>query len=120
MRPNPVKKTLREGGTSFGTFLFEFSSTGAATVAANSGAEFVIFDMEHTGWSVETIRVLLAATRSANTIPCVRVPKSEYHFIARVLDMGAMGIMVPMVESPEEAEHIVSCTRYPPQGGKRG
>jgi 2-dehydro-3-deoxyglucarate aldolase/4-hydroxy-2-oxoheptanedioate aldolase len=46
----------------------------------------------------------------------VRVPRGEYHFIARALDVGAMGVMVPMVGSAAEAAHIVSCTRYPPQG----
>jgi len=49
----------------------------------------------------------------------VRVPRGEYHFIARALDVGAMGIMVPMVGSAAEAAHIVSCTRYPP-AGQRG
>ena len=49
----------------------------------------------------------------------VRVPRGEYHFIARALDVGAMGVMVPMVGTPEEAAHIVACTRYPPHG-RRG
>ncbi len=49
----------------------------------------------------------------------VRVPRGEYHFIARALDVGAMGVMVPMVGSADEAAHIVACTRYPPQG-RRG
>ncbi len=49
----------------------------------------------------------------------VRVPRAEYHFIARALDLGAMGVMVPMVGTAEEAAQIVACTRYPPQG-RRG
>src|SRR5206468_6989137 len=48
-----------------------------------------------------------------------RVPRGEYHFIARALDIGALGVMVPMVGTPAEAEHIVACTRYPPHG-RRG
>ena len=43
--------------------------------------------MEHTGWSVETIRELIASTNSTAMVPVVRVPATEYHFIARVLDM---------------------------------
>jgi 2-keto-3-deoxy-L-rhamnonate aldolase RhmA len=75
--------------------------------------------MEHTGWSVETIRILIATTRSTSMIPYVRVPATEYHFIARVLDAGAMGIMVPMVENVEQARTIVASAKYPP-AGRRG
>src|SRR2546423_1681780 len=102
MNPNPIKRIMRDGGVSIGTFLFEFSTTGIARIAAEAGAEFAIFDMEHTGWGVETIRMLIATSRSTAMVPLVRVPATEYHFIARVLDMGAMGIMVPMVESQEQ------------------
>src|SRR3954453_13707701 len=119
MRPNHVKRTLLDGCVSIGTFLFEFSSTGIARIAAEAGAEFAIFDMEHTGWDVETIRMLIATTRSTAMVPIVRVPATEYHFIARVLDMGAMGIMVPMVESEAQARRIVESAKYPPVG-RRG
>ena len=71
-----------------------------------AGAEFVIFDMEHTGWSIETIRRLLATTPAGGPVPFVRVPAVEYHFIARVLDCGAMGLMFPMVETVTQAETI--------------
>src|SRR5207248_5416103 len=70
-------------------------------------------------WSVETIRMLIATTGSADIIPLVRVPATEYHFIARILDMGAMGIMVPMVESAAQARTIVASAKYPPIG-RRG
>jgi 2-dehydro-3-deoxyglucarate aldolase/4-hydroxy-2-oxoheptanedioate aldolase len=119
MKPNTIKRTLLDGGTSIGTFLFEFSTTGIARIVAEAGAEFAIFDMEHTGWGVETIRMLIATSRSTATVPIVRVPATEYHFIARVLDMGAMGIMVPMVEGAEQARRIVQSAKYPPQG-RRG
>lgn len=118
MRINNVKQKLAEGGVALGTFVFEFATTGIARLAAQAGAEFVVFDMEHTGWTVETIR-MLAATTPASVVPIVRVPATEYHFIARVLDMGAMGIMVPMVESAEQAEVIVQSAKYP-QTGRRG
>ncbi|MFQ5730853.1 MAG: HpcH/HpaI aldolase/citrate lyase family protein, partial [Planctomycetaceae bacterium] len=119
MRPNPVKQTLLAGGVSLGTFVFEFDSPGISRIAGVAGAEFLIFDMEHTGWSVETIRRLIAVTPPAGPMPFVRVPASEYHFIARVLDSGAMGVMVPMVESAEQAERIVRAAKYPP-AGRRG
>src|SRR3954447_14282021 len=119
MKPNDVKRTVREGGVSIGTFLFEFSTTGIARIAAEAGAEFAIFDMEHTGWSVETIRMLIATSRSTRMVPIVRIPATEYHFVARALDMGAMGIMVPMVEGEEQARRFVESAKYPPSG-RRG
>ena len=119
MRANRVKKTLNEGGVSFGTFLLEFNTTGVARLAAGAGAEFAVIDMEHTGWGVETIRMLVATARPTDVVPVVRVPATEYHFIARVLDMGAMGVMVPMVESAEQARRLVESAKYPPEG-RRG
>jgi 2-keto-3-deoxy-L-rhamnonate aldolase RhmA len=119
VRPNRVKRTLSQGGASVGTFLFEFATTGVARIAAEAGAEFAIFDMEHTGWTMETIRMLLATARMTDLVPLVRVPATEYHFIARALDMGAMGIMVPMVESAEQARRVVASAKYPPEG-RRG
>ena len=119
MRENKVKRVLREGGVSLGTMVFDFNSTGIGRIAAAAGAEFVIFDMEHTGWSVETIRGLIATSRSADLAPFVRVPATQYHFIARPLDVGAMGLMIPMVESRQQAEAIVQYAKYPPMG-RRG
>jgi 2-dehydro-3-deoxyglucarate aldolase/4-hydroxy-2-oxoheptanedioate aldolase len=120
MRINQVKKTLRDGGLSIGTMVFEFNTTGIGRLAAASGAEFVLFDMEHTGWSVETIRMLLATSVSANTVPLVRIPATDYQFVARVLDMGAMGIMVPMVQDAEQARNLVNFAKYPPVGHRGG
>ena len=119
MQPNTVKQKLLAGGSSIGTFMFEFNSPGSARVAAAAGAEFALFDMEHTGWSVETIRMLCATSHGTDMLPLVRVPATEYHFIARVLDMGAQGVMVPMVESVEQAEKFVNSAKYPPVG-RRG
>ncbi len=119
MRPNPVKRALVAGEIALGTMIFEFCTPGIGRIAANAGAEFVIFDQEHTGWSVDTIRTLIAATRAAETVPIVRVPATEYHLIARPLDAGAMGIMVPMVESEDQAYRIVQSAKYPPHG-RRG
>jgi len=119
MRSNTVKHKLQSGGTSIGTFVFEFNTTGIGRIAAEAGAEFVMFDMEHSGWSIETIRMLIATTRSTAMIPMVRIPATEYHFIARALDVGVMGIMVPMVESAAQAKVIAASARYPLLG-RRG
>ena len=119
MRENHAKTRVLEGGVSIGTFAFEFSTTGIARLASQAGAEFTVFDMEHTGWSLETVRMLIATSRSTDMVPLVRVPATDYHFIARVLDVGAMGIMAPMVESARQAEQMVQSAKYPPVG-RRG
>ena len=119
MRQNPVKHKVLSGGRSIGTFVLEFDTTGIGRLAAQAGAEFIVYDMEHTGWSVETIRMLLATTRATDTISLVRIPATDYDFIARVLDMGAMGIMIPMCESAAQAKTLVASAKYPPVG-RRG
>jgi len=61
MRENRVKRALAAGDRSLGTMIFEFPTTGIGRIAAAAGAEFLIYDMEHTGWSIETIRGLMPA-----------------------------------------------------------
>ena len=117
MRTNHVKAKLAAGKTAIGTFIFEFNTSGIGRITAEAGAEFTVYDMEHTGWSTETIRGLISSN-PADTIPMVRVPATAYHLISRPLDVGAMGIMVPMVESAEQAQSIVLASRYPPAGGR--
>jgi len=117
MRENKVKRTLYQGGVSLGTMVFEFNTTGIARLTAAAGADFAVFDMEHTGWSVETIRALMST--SQGLVPMARVPATEYHFLARVLDVGAMGLMVPMVQTAGQARLIVQSAKYPP-AGRRG
>ena len=113
------KTTLAAGGCAFGAMIFEFFAPGIPQICRNAGADFVLYDMEHTGLGFETLKTQFALCRGLAIVPMVRVPRGEYHFIARALDVGAMGVMVPMVGTPEEAAHIVACTRYPPQG-RRG
>lgn len=93
---NPVKARLGEGGVSLGSFCLEFSTRGIGRLAAGAGAEFMVYDMEHTGWGKETIAWLVATT-GPGLVPIVRVPSIEANSIAPVLDLGAAGIMVPMV-----------------------
>jgi 2-dehydro-3-deoxyglucarate aldolase/4-hydroxy-2-oxoheptanedioate aldolase len=119
MRSNPVKSALGAGKFAFGTMVFEFFTPGMAQIAKTAGAEFILFDMEHSGVTIETLKGQLAACRGIGITPMVRVPALQYHFIARCLDMGAMGIMVPMVETVAQAREIVSAVRYPPTG-RRG
>ncbi|MER3436986.1 MAG: aldolase [Chloroflexota bacterium] len=119
MRANPVRKKLAAGEVAIGTMVFEFNTTGIGRIIGAAGVEFAVYDMEHTGWSIETIRMLMATARAAETVPMVRVPATQYHLLARPLDVGAMGLMVPMVEDAEQARLIVQSAKYPPQG-RRG
>src|SRR5439155_4892018 len=119
MRENPVKRKLAAGGVALGTMVFEFATTGIARLAAGAGAEFVVFDQEHTGASLETVRMFAATARACELVPLVRVPATEYHLLAGALYVGPMGVKVPMVESAEQARKIVASAKYPPVG-RRG
>ena len=116
---NAVKQKLAAGGTAVGSMVFEFFTSGIARICANAGAEFVMYCMEHTGAGFETLKPQFALCRAHGVAPLVRVPATEYHFVARALDCGAFGVMVPLVDTREQAERIVSFTRYPPKG-RRG
>jgi 2-keto-3-deoxy-L-rhamnonate aldolase RhmA len=119
MRDNAVKKSLAAGGRALGSMVFEFFTPGMPRILANAGAEFALYCMEHTGAGFETLRPQFSLCRALGVVPLVRVPGTEYDFIARALDCGALGVMVPLVDTAEQAQFIVACTRYPPEG-RRG
>ena len=79
-----AKKTLRQrilaGEQVSGALMFEFFSPGVPQLLANAGAEFVLYDMEHTGISLETVKTQVALCRGVGITPLVRVPRAEYHF----------------------------------------
>ena len=119
MRDNVIKKKALAGEPVFGTFGWEFLVPGLPQIVKSSGADFLLIDMEHSGVSYETLKTQIALCRGLDLVPMCRIPTNQYHYISRALDLGALGIMAPMVGSAEEAEFIVSCTRYPPKG-RRG
>lgn len=116
MRSNPVKDSLAAGNVAFGTMVFEFFTPGLCQILHAAGASFVILDMEHSGVGIDTIKAQIAFARGLGIAPMVRVPGCHYHLIATVLDAGALGIMVPMVETEEQARQIAAWTRYRPEG----
>ena len=119
VRPSAIRQRVLAGDTVTGAMIFEFFSPGMPQVLKAAGCEFALFDMEHAGLGFETLKMLVAGCRGIGIEPLARVPRSEYHFMARALDVGAHGVMVPMVESAEEAGRIAEATHYPPQG-RRG
>ena len=118
-----AKKSLRAramaGETVLGAMVFEFFSPGVAQCLKLAGCEYIIYDMEHTGLGYETLKAQVAHCRGLDVMPMARVPRSDYAYLARALDVGAQGVMVPMVNSVAEAKSIVEATRYPPDG-RRG
>jgi 2-keto-3-deoxy-L-rhamnonate aldolase RhmA len=116
MRTNPVRDSLTGGKSAFGIMAAEFFTPGFCQIAANAGAEFVIFDMEHGGVGIDVIKAQIAFARGAGIAPFVRVPTLAYGLVAPVLDAGAVGIMAPMIETRDQAEKLASWCRYRPEG----
>jgi 2-keto-3-deoxy-L-rhamnonate aldolase RhmA len=115
--------TLREMAQSrslkCGHFVVEFATPGIGHILKAAGCDFVLFDTEHSGFGFETIKSALRYFEAAQLPTIVRVPSKEYHHIARAADMGAEGIMLPMVGNVEEARGILDCMKYTPEG-RRG
>ena len=102
-----------------GILVFEFMTPGIARLMQLAGCEFILYDMEHTGIGFETLRRQTSACDGLDIVPLARVPRGEYHFLARALDVGVKGVMIPMVETAAQAAEIAAATRYPPMG-RRG
>ena len=113
-----MKASLKRGEILIGTFVLEFGGSAIATLLANAGADFVIADLEHSSFSIETVGRIIRDARGAN-LPCiVRVPALERHFVSRILDAGATGVMIPRVESREDLNKIREWTKYAPEGDR--
>lgn len=116
MKPNRVRQLLAEGKTPIGHMIMEFGTRGIAKIVEAAGVDFVLIDGEHSGFDMGQIDDLLAWFKATPIAPFVRVPSSDYHFIARVMDAGALGVMVPNVKSAEQAMSVVNAMRYAPEG----
>ena len=99
-----------------GAMVFEFFTPGIPLILKNAGCEFIIFDMEHGGLSLEQFKTLAAISNANNIFPLIRIPQVSYNYIARALDLGAAGIMTPMVNTVEDAMMVVHSSKYPPSG----
>jgi 2-dehydro-3-deoxyglucarate aldolase/4-hydroxy-2-oxoheptanedioate aldolase len=99
--------------------VWEFGTRGVARLAEAADVDFVVFDMEHSGFELDRIADLLSWARACSFAPFVRVPTNTYPYIARVLDAGALGIMAPNVKSAPEARTILEAMKYAP-AGERG
>ena len=115
MRPNPVKRLLKAGKPAVGTWL-TLGSPLAARVMARGGWDWLTVDAEHNAIGIETAAASFAAVADAGCTVLARVPSNRHDHIKRVLDTGAHGIVVPMVNTRQEALDAVSACLYPPAG----
>ena len=116
MTENGAKARLRDGGVVIGTMVSEMRTEEVAYALAAAGFDFFVLDTEHGSADMETVQRLSRAGRSAGIAPLVRVTEVSYALIARALDAGALGLMVPHVETAADAREIVRCAKYPPLG----
>ena len=102
-----------------GHFVFEFATFGIGYLIRNAGADFAVFDLEHSASSFETAKLVVLSARAAGLPLVIRVPSRDTKDLARACDIGANGIMAPMVNSADEARDIVAAVKYSPEG-RRG
>jgi 2-dehydro-3-deoxyglucarate aldolase/4-hydroxy-2-oxoheptanedioate aldolase len=118
VKENRFQRVLRDGGLPTGHMVMEFGSRGLAKILESADLDFVVIDMEHTGFDSERVADLIAWFKATEIAPFVRVPQGLYHFVARTLDAGALGIMVGNVETGEQAKAIVNAAKYAPMGNR--
>jgi 2-keto-3-deoxy-L-rhamnonate aldolase RhmA len=116
VRANSVKQALREGRVQLGCSCFQLRSPDVVRALAAAGLDWVFFDAEHGAFSLETLQDLMRVATGAGLCPIVRVADLQYALIARALDCGAQGVLLPRVESPALLAQAVSWTRFPPMG----
>lgn len=113
---NPLKEKLAAGQVVLSLILRVSRGPEIAAIAANAGFDTLYVDLEHSVLSLETTSLLCYASRTSGLVPLVRIPATDAALIARLLDAGAMGIIAPHICCAEEARHVVTCAKYPPEG----
>jgi 4-hydroxy-2-oxoheptanedioate aldolase len=117
MRVNTVKEKWARGEVTLGSWL-SIPSSFSAEIMAHQGFDWVCIDMQHGVIDYQVALTMLQAIGTTETIPIVRVPWNEFGIIGKVLDAGAMGVIIPMVNSVEEAKQAVAACRYYPLGSR--
>jgi 4-hydroxy-2-oxoheptanedioate aldolase len=117
MRINTAKQKWANGEMTYGCWL-SIPSSISAEVMANQGFDWICIDMQHGVIDYQLAVTMLQAIGTTDTIPIVRVPWNEFGIIGKVLDAGALGVIIPMVNSVEEAKQAVAACRYFPLGSR--
>jgi 2-keto-3-deoxy-L-rhamnonate aldolase RhmA len=119
MKANQTRERLSKGETVFGCGLQVYRSPEIARTFAAAGFDYVFIDMEHGAFDLETVQDMIRASLDTGITPIVRVAELLYSLVARLLDAGAQGIILPRVEDPKILAEALSWLRFPPLG-KRG
>lgn len=117
MRTNRIKRLLKEGKPTFGTWL-SLGDVFAARVMAKMGYDWLTLDLEHAPVDMHQASLVFGAIAESGCVPLARVPQGSHDHIKRVLDAGAFGIVVPMVDTVEQAEIAIRAAKYPPVGNR--
>jgi len=112
---NPVKRKLKNGQKTIGGFL-QMISPVSAEIMSQSGFDWLIVDLEHAPGDFANLQAQLQAMNGSAVVPFARVPWNDMVAIKRTLDTGVMGVLVPYVNTREEAEAAVAACKYPPEG----
>ena len=116
MRINQSRKRLAEGGVALGCSLSQLRSAEIPRMFSAAGFDWVFIDSEHGCFTIETIQDLVRSSLLLPITPIVRVADFQYDLVARALDMGAEGIILPRVDSPELLAKAIGWGKFPPQG----
>jgi 4-hydroxy-2-oxoheptanedioate aldolase len=115
MTTNTAKQLMLEGKPAFG-YSLGLGSPAVAEVLSTSGIDFLLLDRQHGSWGDDSTIAALIAMQTGSAIPMARVARNDYTLIGRLLDEGMMGIVVPMVDTPEQAKAAADACRFPPTG----
>ena len=113
-----LNKKLKDGGLVIGTMISEIRNPNLAYMLAQCGYDYFIVDTEHGAYSPETVSSMIAAARGAGIPVIVRIPEIRREAIMKPLDSGAAGLLVPMVNTAEQAQEIIHYAKYPPMGNR--
>lgn len=111
-----LKQRIKQGETVVGTMLSEISTANVVRVMKTAGFEFIIVDCEHGYFDFSQLANIISVACGFDMPIIVRIPTIERGFITKVLDMGGLGILVPMVSTVEDARKVVELAKYPPLG----
>lgn len=114
---NSLKARLKAGEKALGAWTLSDSADNAEVLAL-SGVDFVMMDQEHGQGQLADAIAQMRAMAATKCVPMVRVPWNDFVYIKRVLDAGVQGVMVPQINTPEEARAVVAACRYPPLGNR--
>jgi 4-hydroxy-2-oxoheptanedioate aldolase len=116
-RPNRLKARILAGEKSLGTWVQSANPT-LAEMAAVSGFDFIIIDQEHGLGDLQMAVDMMRAASGAPATAVIRIPPGDPTYAKRLVDAGAEAILVPMVETAEQARQVVEACRFPPQGNR--